>query len=93
MKNIRISALTCLSAFVLAQTAFAREWIPAEWPVMKHYDENHLYRIALPLGGIGTGTVSLGGRGELRDWEIMNLPSRHIFLEQRLCLGHLQDSR
>lgn len=30
--------------------------------------------IALPLGGIGTGTVSLGGRGELRDWEIMNKP-------------------
>jgi len=24
------------------------------------------------LGGIGTGTVSLGGRGDLRDWEIMN---------------------
>lgn len=76
MKNIRISALTCLSAFVLAQTAFAREWVPAEWPVMKHYDENHLYRIALPLGGIGTGTVSLGGRGELRDWEIMNVPAK-----------------
>lgn len=77
MKNIRISAFTCLSAFVLAQTAFAREWVPAEWPVMKHYDENHLYRIALPLGGIGTGTVSLGGRGELRDWEIMNVPAKN----------------
>ncbi|MDR2627134.1 MAG: hypothetical protein LBC40_03765, partial [Dysgonamonadaceae bacterium] len=25
-----------------------------------------------PLGGIGTGTVGLGGRGELRDWSIMN---------------------
>lgn len=28
--------------------------------------------IALPLGGIGTGTISLGGRGELRDWEVVN---------------------
>jgi uncharacterized protein (DUF608 family) len=45
-----------------------------EWPVLKHYDEKHLLNIALPLGGIGTGTVSLGGRGELRDWAIMNKP-------------------
>ena len=41
-----------------------------EWPALKHYDQEHLLNIALPLGGIGTGTVSLGGRGELRDWEI-----------------------
>jgi len=46
------------------------------WPVLKHYDRNHLAKIALPLGGIGTGTVSLGGRGDLRDWEIMNRPAK-----------------
>jgi hypothetical protein len=28
------------------------------------------------LGGIGTGTVSLGGRGELRDWEVANKPAK-----------------
>ena len=27
---------------------------------------------AFPLGGIGTGNVSVGARGELRDWEIFN---------------------
>ena len=43
---------------------------------LKHYDKDHLLRIALPLGGIGTGTVSLGGRGELKDWEIMNVPAK-----------------
>ena len=33
-----------------------------------------LREIAFPLGGIGTGTVSLGGRGQLRDLEIYNRP-------------------
>jgi len=26
----------------------------------------------MPIGGIGTGTESLGGRGDLPDWELMN---------------------
>ncbi|UNK71093.1 GH116 family glycosyl-hydrolase [Microbacterium sp. H1-D42] len=33
-------------------------------------------RAAFPLGGIGTGNVSLGARGELRDWEFENLPDK-----------------
>ncbi len=36
----------------------------------------HLDQIKFPLGGIGTGTISLGGRGELRDWEIFNRPGK-----------------
>jgi uncharacterized protein (DUF608 family) len=35
-----------------------------------------LRMIAFPLGGIGTGTISLGGRGQLRDWEIFNRPDK-----------------
>src|SRR6185436_4544210 len=46
------------------------------WPILTRYDQEHLARIALPLGGIGTGTVSLGGRGDLRDWEVMNRPAK-----------------
>ncbi len=46
------------------------------WPVLKHYDQNHLARIAMPLGGIGTGTISLGGRGQLTDWEVYSHPDK-----------------
>jgi len=65
---------------ILVAALFLPPW-PAvgqtqDWPVLKRYDQNHLSQIALPLGGIGTGTVSLGGRGELRDWEIMNKPGK-----------------
>ena len=46
------------------------------WPVLRRYDSEHLREIAMPLGGIGTGTVSLGGRGDLRDWEITGQPRK-----------------
>src|SRR6478735_8179047 len=32
----------------------------------------HLTAIAFPLGGVCAGSISLGGRGQLRDWEIFN---------------------
>ncbi|HLV86215.1 MAG TPA: GH116 family glycosyl-hydrolase [Candidatus Sulfotelmatobacter sp.] len=40
------------------------------------FSGQELSEIAFPLGGIGTGTVSLGGRGQLRDWEIFNRPGK-----------------
>lgn len=46
--------------------------LSSEWPVLKTYEDQYLDEVAMPLGGIGTGTVSIGGRGDLRDWEIMN---------------------
>ncbi|MFC2126105.1 GH116 family glycosyl-hydrolase [Bacteroidota bacterium] len=66
IQSISISILFSLT--VSAQTT--------EWPVLKHYDQEHLSKIALPVGGIGTGTISLGGIGDLRDWEIVNRPAK-----------------
>lgn len=35
-----------------------------------------LAMIAFPLGGVCAGSISLGGRGQLRDWEIFNKPDK-----------------
>ena len=48
----------------------------AEWPVLKTYEGEFLRRVKMPLGGIGTGTISLAGRGALVDWEIRNSPDK-----------------
>lgn len=36
--------------------------------------------VAFPLGGIGTGTISIGARGNLRDFEIWNEPCKGLVL-------------
>ncbi|HEY4702854.1 MAG TPA: GH116 family glycosyl-hydrolase, partial [Streptosporangiaceae bacterium] len=44
----------------------------------RSYTGADLNRISLPLGGIGTGTVGFGGRGQFRDWELENHPSKGL---------------
>ncbi len=46
------------------------------WPILKTYSPKHLENIAMPTGGIGTGTISLGGRGNLLDFEVLNKPAK-----------------
>jgi uncharacterized protein (DUF608 family) len=38
------------------------------------FSGRQLAQLAFPLGGIGTGCIGLGGRGQFRDWEIYNRP-------------------
>lgn len=40
------------------------------------YQGNQTKNISFPLGGIGTGSISLGGNGELKEWEIFNRPHK-----------------
>ncbi len=44
--------------------------------MVRTFEGAALAQVRFPLGGIGTGCVSLGGRGELRDWEIWNHPGK-----------------
>ena len=46
------------------------------WPVLKSYGGACLEKVKMPVGGIGTGTISLSGRGGLVDWELQNRPAK-----------------
>jgi len=47
---------------------------PMRYP--RIYTGRQLAMLAMPLGGIAAGSISLGGRGQLRDWEIFNRPDK-----------------
>lgn len=53
--------------------SFRRDDLYRQGP-QRTFSGQSLSEIAFPLGGIGTGTISLGGRGNLRDFEIYNHP-------------------
>ena len=54
---------------------YTDEELLAQGPA-RTFSGEHLNEIAFPLGGIGTGCVSLSGRGALVDWEIFNRPNK-----------------
>ena len=37
--------LLLLFGLILNFSLMAQEWQPKEWPILKHYDSEHLYRI------------------------------------------------
>lgn len=76
----RIAVATVLAAGVLPVCASV-----GDWPVLRTYRGECLRRVKMPIGGIGTGTISLSGRGSLVDWEIDNRPNKGFV---PLGLGH-----
>ena len=66
----------CILGLILTCHAYSQ---PVTWPVLKHYDKDHVARIAMPIGGIGTGTISLGGNGQWRDVEVQNKPGKGFY--------------
>jgi len=61
-----------LSTFLLSGTVRGQQENERSIPFLKTYEGKYIDKVAMPLGGIGTGTVSIDGRGKLVDWEIMN---------------------
>lgn len=68
--------LAMLVVAMLAGALFADSASAGDWPVLKTYKGASLRRVKMPMGGIGTGTISLSGRGSLVDWELWNRPAK-----------------
>ena len=66
MKGMVLGAAVAVSGSLLA----------GGWPVLKTYEGEFLDRVKMPLGGIGTGTISLAGNGALVDWELQGAPNK-----------------
>ena len=49
---------------------------PLSFDFPRSFEADQLHMIAFPLGGVAAGSVCLGGRGQLRDWEIFNRPNQ-----------------
>ena len=75
LSEAEIKTCTGAPAVRAAKPAVASSAIDVAWPVLKHYDAQHLRQVVLPMGGIGCGTVGLKGSGELRDFELFNNPN------------------
>jgi uncharacterized protein (DUF608 family) len=63
-------------AAALSTAGFPKSSIRERIRYPRTYSGRQLQMIAFPLGGIGTGSISLGGRGQFRDWEIYNRPDK-----------------
>jgi non-lysosomal glucosylceramidase len=68
-----------LSVFTVVACCIVATAQSQSWPTLKSYDQDHIGRIAMPVGGIGTGTISLGGNGQWRDVEVMNRPAKGFY--------------
>ena len=56
MRNTRKINIQMLLYFITV-SSFA-QLKSVDWPVLKTYDQDHIQQIAMPVGGIGTGTIS-----------------------------------
>ena len=68
---IAFFVVACSASAATTAQPYPRSELFSE-PAIRTFSGPSLGEIAFPLGGIGTGTLSLGGRGDLRDWEIFN---------------------
>jgi non-lysosomal glucosylceramidase len=78
LKQVTLASAATQVAVQTAASATAAP-TPANMPEItfpRVFSGRRLSAIAFPLGGVCAGSISLGGRGQLRDWEIFNRPDK-----------------
>jgi non-lysosomal glucosylceramidase len=80
LRSVALAGGVAASADIaLAQTAAAPSPNALDAGEISHpriFTGPALAMISFPLGGVGAGSIGLGGRGQLRDWEIFNRPDK-----------------
>jgi non-lysosomal glucosylceramidase len=77
-----IGAATQTVAWSAGAVAVGEGTVPAEAQPRRDFDYprrftgSQLKMISFPLGGVAAGSLGLGGRGQLVDWEIFNRPNK-----------------
>jgi non-lysosomal glucosylceramidase len=63
------------------------------------FEEQNLLQIAMPLGGLGAGSICLNGQGGLQDFSIRNkpamsgVPDGHGTTDSAFALLHIKGSK
>jgi len=78
LKQVALASAATQAAAQIPGPAAAAPTSPAapEIAFPRVFTGRRITAIAFPLGGVCAGCVSLGGRGQLRDWEIFNRPDK-----------------
>jgi len=107
LKSVALASTAPLPGFNVnnqaeGQTARAKPTSEVAYP--RNFTGPALAMISFPLGGIGAGSIGLGGRGQLRDWEIFNkadkgnsppyaFPSIWVGAEGKKPISHVLEAR
>ncbi|MGH7143689.1 MAG: GH116 family glycosyl hydrolase [Planctomycetota bacterium] len=71
-----------------ARPASATSAAPSAGP--RTYRGRALDEIAFPLGGLGAGSIALGGWGQLRDFELFHTPNKGLLFNYTFFTLHMQ---
>ncbi|MGB2762776.1 MAG: GH116 family glycosyl-hydrolase [Candidatus Aminicenantaceae bacterium] len=71
-----LCAVLAISNFIFGGEQLYKKDKLYETGKVKEFFGKDLRTIAFPIGGLGTGNITLGGRGEIRELEIFNRPNK-----------------
>ncbi|MBN1274605.1 MAG: hypothetical protein JXB26_20275 [Candidatus Aminicenantes bacterium] len=74
---IFLSFFLLSAGFIRTNSTVSDEKMPGKTK-SKTYTVEELRTIAFPVGGLGTGNITIGGRGEIREMEIFNRPAKGV---------------